>query len=265
MEKDNFDKLFGNTNGSTTQSNSSFNPFPQSQSFDSAFNPYANQQQQQQQQQTPSSSPWPQSQPFESSANPYTQQSQWPQTTGFTNTNFGTSTSPFGQQPPQQQALFSQVTGMPNNPYQQQHMTSNPYQQMNNGFGQGLQAQMTGMPSFQTNMMTGLLPQQQQNQTTGFATAFQTQQPAAAAASNNPFGQLSNNNQQQQQQQFPTTSNSFGSSMFGQTLTASPSLASVTLGSSSPSQSFASTTAGGPTRSFTFPSSPALQVLDAVK
>lgn len=265
MEKDNFDKLFGNTNGSATQSNSSFNPFPQSQSFDSAFNPYANQQQQQQQQQTPSSSPWPQSQPFESSANPYTQQSQWPQTTGFTNTNFGTSTSPFGQQPPQQQALFSQVTGMPNNPYQQQHMTSNPYQQMNNGFGQGLQAQMTGMPSFQTNMMTGLLPQQQQNQTTGFATAFQTQQPAAAAASNNPFGQLSNNNQQQQQQQFPATSNSFGSSMFGQTLTASPSLASATLSSSSPSQSFASTTAGGPTRSFTFPSSPALQVLDAVK
>ncbi|CDH57760.1 enth-domain-containing protein [Lichtheimia corymbifera JMRC:FSU:9682] len=246
LERENQEKLFGSNNQS-----SSFNPFPANQSFDSSLNPYQ-------------------------------QQQQWPQNTGMTNMTFSDPISANNQQ------LGFQNTGMTSNPYQQQQQQSNPYQQFP-GFGQNLQAQMTGMPQqmtgmapFQTSTMTGFqqpqmtgfqqpqmtgfqqsqmtgFPQQQQQQQPSMSTVSSSpmasfQQPQITAASNNPFGPL--NNQQQQPQ---------STGMFGQSLTASPSLASSSLAPRSPSMSVANTTtttnsssAAGQSRSFTFPS-PSMQ------
>lgn len=257
LERENQEKLFGSNNQSSRYNESlkdkksmminmtlySFNPFPANQSFDSSLNPYQ-------------------------------QQQQWPQNTGMTNMTFSDPISANNQQ------LGFQNTGMTSNPYQQQQ--SNPYQQFP-GFGQNLQAQMTGMPQqitgmapFQTSTMTGFQQPQitgfqqpqmtgfQQSQMTGFPQQQQQQpsmstvssspmasfqQPQITAASNNPFGPL--NNQQQPQ----------STGMFGQSLTASPSLASSSLAPRSPSMSVATanTSAAGQSRSFTFPS-PSMQV-----
>ena len=202
----------------------SFNPFPQTQSFDSSLNPYQQQQQQLQQQQ------------------------HWPQATGMTNMTFG---DPIGAGNPQ---LTVQNTGMINNPYQQQQqqlqLQNNPYQQMSGGaFAGGLQAQMTGLP--QQSQMTGMAPFQ-----TSTVTGFQ--QPQFTAASNNPFGQLS------APQTTQTSSAAFGSGTFGQTLSASPTVTSATLANRSPSLSVAHTvttsSAAGQSRSLSFPSSPSMQV-----
>lgn len=258
LERENQEKLFGNNNQSSRYNESlkdkksmminmtlySFNPFPANQSFDSSLNPYQ-------------------------------QQQQWPQNTGMTNMTFSDPISANNQQ------LGFQNTGMTSNPYQQQQQ-SNPYQQFP-GFGQNLQAQMTGMPQqmtgmapFQTSTMTGFqqpqitgfqqpqmtgfqqsqmtgFPQQQQQQQPSMSTVSSSpmasfQQPQITAASNNPFGPL--NNQQPQ-----------STGMFGQSLTASPSLASSSLAPRSPSMSVATanTSAAGQSRSFTFPS-PSMQV-----
>ncbi|KAI8148468.1 hypothetical protein BJV82DRAFT_592221 [Fennellomyces sp. T-0311] len=157
LERENQDKLFGNSTNNNAQS-ASFNPFPQNQSFDSSLNPYQQQQQQQQ---------------------------QWPQNTGMTNMTFGDPIGAAGN--PQ---LSFQNTGMVSNPYQQQQQQqlqpqqSNPYQQFS-GFGGSLQAQMTGLPQ----QATGLAPFQ-----TSTVTGFQ--QPQLTAASNNPFGQFGATSQQ---------------------------------------------------------------------
>ncbi|KAI9311872.1 hypothetical protein BX666DRAFT_1993378 [Dichotomocladium elegans] len=225
LERENKEKLFG------AGQNLSLNPFPQIQSFDSSFNPY--------------------------------QQQQWPQNTGLTNLTFGDPVT--GQ-------LAFQPTG---NPYQQpqqhqQQQHNNPYQQFSGGFGQSLQAQMTGMPQqsqftglapFQTGAVTGFQPpqmtgfqaqplggfQQSQNQNMLAAsnspvTSFQ--QPQMSAASNNPFGQ----HQQPQ-----------ATGVFGQSIASSPTFASSSVSTHSPSLANASISAAGQSRSFTFPSSPAVQ------
>ncbi|KAG0175397.1 hypothetical protein DFQ30_008789 [Apophysomyces sp. BC1015] len=205
LEQENQNNLFGGTNAQT----SSFNPFPQNQTFDAAFNPYAQQQQQQQQQLQ------------------LQQQQQLPQNTGFSSMAFSDPVSA------NQQQLNYQNTGFASNPYQQ----TNPYQQqqLSTQFGQGLQAQMTGMPQqtqftgmapFQPSTMTGMQQQPQFANNAPFQTSMVT------GASNNPFGQSMDQQHQQQQQQFG----------FAQHLSASPTVAHI------------SSTAGQSARSFSFPS-----------
>ncbi|KAI9492925.1 hypothetical protein BDB00DRAFT_826181 [Zychaea mexicana] len=223
LERENQEKLFGNNNSNNNSQAASFNPFPQNQSFDASLNPYQQQPQQQQQQ-------------------------QWPQMTGMTNMTFG---DPIAAGNPQ---LAFQNTGMMNNPYQQQQqqqqLQNNPYQQLSSGggFAGGLQAQMTGLP--QQSQMTGLAPFQ-----TSTVTGFQ--QPQMTAASNNPFGQFGSASQTSQ------PSAAFGSTTFGQTLSASPTITSSSLANRSPSLSAANInanpSAAGQSRSFSFPSSPSMQ------
>ncbi|KAF7728314.1 hypothetical protein EC973_006255 [Apophysomyces ossiformis] len=194
LEQENQNNLFGGTSAQT----SSFNPFPQNQTFDAAFNPYAQQQQQQQLQ-------------------------QLPQNTGFSSMAFSDPMSA------NQLQITNQNTGFNSNPYQQ----TNPYQQQqpfSAQFGQNLQAQMTGVPQqpqitglapFQTSTITGMQPQPQ------FANSAPFQTSMVTGASNNPFGQsLDQQNHQKQQ---------FG---FGQHLSASPTVAYASSATGQPTRSF---------------------------
>ncbi|ORY98797.1 hypothetical protein BCR43DRAFT_488186 [Syncephalastrum racemosum] len=111
-----------------------------------------------------------------------------------------TGFNPFGQQfsdpiGANNNGMMYQNTGMTSNPYQQTQSQSNPYQQFGGGgggFGNSLQAQMTGMPPqmtgqtapFQTSSATGFLQPQMTGfpaQQTGFQqpqmTGFQPQSP----------------------------------------------------------------------------------------
>lgn len=197
------------------------------------------------------------------------QQQQWPQNTGTTSVMFNDPISA------NTQSLFPQTTG---NPYQQH--ANNPYQQFG-GFGQNLQAQMTGMP--QQSQLTGLAPFQ-----TSTITGFQQPQPTG---SNNPFAQFNNNNNQQQQRQQqqqtlqpqatgafatsqfgsqqqqqtlqPQPTSAFGTSTFGQTLSASPTFTPTTALSRSPTLGVfnpTSSATAGQSRAFTFPSSAQVRI-----
>ncbi|KAG2221014.1 hypothetical protein INT45_009263 [Circinella minor] len=222
LGRENQDNIFSlnNTNNNNAQS-ASFNPFPQTQSFDSSLNPY---QQQQQQLQQP--------------------QQQWPQATGMTNMTFG---DPIGAGNPQ---LTVQNTGMMNNPYQQQlQLQNNPYQQMSGAaFGGGLQAQMTGLP--QQSQMTGMAPFQ-----TSTVTGFQ--QPQFTAASNNPFGQLSAP-QTSQTSSTAFGSGTFGQTLSASPTVTSATLANRSP-SLSVANTVTTSSAAGQSRSLSFPSSPSMQ------
>ncbi|KAL0091807.1 hypothetical protein J3Q64DRAFT_1725395 [Phycomyces blakesleeanus] len=164
LERENEQQLFGS--GGISSQPTGFNPFPANQTFDSSSNPYA---------QTP--------------------QIQWPQSTGFNSMGFS---DPIGSQ----QTMQTQNTGFSNqfsNPYQQQ---TNPYQSQGQsfGFGQGLQAQMTGVP--QQSQFTGMAPFQTNTATSqqfGSSPSFQS---SMVTGTQNPFGQQQPQNNLTQQSFF---------------------------------------------------------------
>ncbi|KAI8374207.1 uncharacterized protein BYT42DRAFT_615385 [Radiomyces spectabilis] len=165
LERENEQSLFGNAGNDQS---SSFNPFPQNQLFDASVNPYA-------------------------------QQQQFPQPTGMTNMSFSDPVSANQMYNQQQATGFGNNFG--GNPY-----GNNPYQQQQQGFagfGQGLQAQMTGMP--QQPQYTGMAPFQTSDMSANYQQAQFTGMPSiqtsmATGMTSNPFGQYRAGNEQLPQQ-----------------------------------------------------------------
>jgi hypothetical protein len=147
---------------------------------------------------------FPQQMNMNATGNPYQQQQVPWQVTGATNLSFS---HPVGGN-----QMFSQFTGMPNNPYQQQTI-ANPYQQQQQPQFTGMMQQpmVTGM-QFQTPQMTGM--QYQQAQPTGM------QFPTSSISSmqtgqNNPFGANAGNTSQSNFMSSPSLQSA---STFGQSL-----------------------------------------------
>ncbi|KAI8579886.1 hypothetical protein K450DRAFT_239548 [Umbelopsis ramanniana AG] len=148
---------------------------------------------------------FPQQMNMNATGNPYQQQQVPWQVTGATNLSFS---HPVGGN-----QMYSQFTGMPNNPYQQQAI-ANPYlqqQQQPQFTGMMQQPMVTGM-QFQTPQMTGM--QYQQAQPTGMQ--FPTSSISSVqTGQNNPFGANAGNTSQSNFMSSPSlqTSNTFGQSL----------------------------------------------------
>ncbi|KAG2185260.1 hypothetical protein INT44_002050 [Umbelopsis vinacea] len=154
---------------------------------------------------------FPQQMNMNATGNPYQQQQVPWQVTGATNLSFS---HPVGGNP-----MYSQFTGMPNNPYQQQTI-ANPYLQQQQQQQQQQQPQFTGMMQqpmvtgmqFQTPQMTGM--QYQQAQPTGMQ--FPTSSISSVqTGQNNPFGANAGSTSQSSFMSSPSlqTSSSFGQSL----------------------------------------------------
>ncbi|KAG2181136.1 hypothetical protein INT43_008718 [Umbelopsis isabellina] len=144
--------------------------------------------------------------PQQSTVNLYQQQQQqvpW-QATGATNMTFS---NPISGNP-----VYSQFTGVPNNPYQQQTV-ANPYQQQSQQYTGMLQQPMVTGMQFQTPQMTGM--QYQQAQPTGMQFPASSSMSNIQAGQNNPFGQTNGSNSQQSAF---GSSPSMQTSSFGQSL-----------------------------------------------